>query len=127
MIHCCSQAVAIDDSRMDDILKEYFIPDYILLPKSDITKVSHVPSCPVIVFINSKSGGQLGGELQMTYRLLLNKNQVVDLEEKAPDQVLQQLYFNLEKHKQKGDNLSSAIQKKLRLIVVMEQLAGFLE
>lgn len=57
-------------------LKEFSIPDYILLPGTEIRGVSHVPSCPVIVFINTKSGGQLGGELLVTYSTLLNKNQV---------------------------------------------------
>nr|GME20424.1 diacylglycerol kinase 5-like [Ipomoea batatas] len=57
------------------------------------------------VLINSKSGGQLGGELLLTYRTLLNQNQVYDLRERAPDKVLHQLYSNLEKHKQNGDSL----------------------
>ncbi|XP_051134732.1 diacylglycerol kinase 1-like isoform X2 [Andrographis paniculata] len=101
-----------------EILKEYYIPDYILIPES-VSKEGwcEVPSCPVIVFINSKSGGQLGGELLLTCRNLLNKNQVFDLGEKAPDKVLYQLYFNLEKHKRNGDNLAYEIQKRLRIIV----------
>ena len=68
--------MAIDGSRTDDFFKDYIIPDYILLPGSDITEVTYVPSCPVIVFINSRSGGQLGAELLVTYRSLLNENQV---------------------------------------------------
>jgi diacylglycerol kinase (ATP) len=57
-------------------LKEFSIPDYILLPGAEIRGVYHLPACPVVVFINSKSGGQLGGELLVTYSSLLNKNQV---------------------------------------------------
>lgn len=57
-------------------LKEFSIPDYILVPGTEIRSVSHVPACPVIVFINTKSGGQLGGELLVTYSSLLNQNQV---------------------------------------------------
>lgn len=71
-----SEEAAVDDSEAADILKEYYIPDYILLPESEIRAGYHVPACPVIVFINSKSGGQLGGELLITYRTLLNNNQV---------------------------------------------------
>ncbi|KAM7504070.1 hypothetical protein LguiB_002974 [Lonicera macranthoides] len=112
-----SQGVVNEDLEVAGILKEYFIPDYILLPGSEISKNPHCPACPVIVFINSKSGGQLGGELLMTYRTLLNKNQVFNLEEKSPDKVLHQLYVNLEKLKQSGDILSSEIQRRLRLIV----------
>ncbi|KAG9139040.1 hypothetical protein Leryth_022556 [Lithospermum erythrorhizon] len=99
------------------ILKEYYIPDYIILPDLEIEKLDETPTSPVIVFINSKSGGQLGGELLVTYRSLLNKSQVIDLGEKAPEKVLHQLYFNLDKHHRNGDNLSAHILKALRIIV----------
>ena len=59
-------------------LKEFTIPDYILLPGTANKGVTHLPACPVVVFINSKSGGQLGGELLVTYSSLLNQNQVYD-------------------------------------------------
>lgn len=59
-----------------EILYDHYIPDYILLPESETVKGCHVPSCPVIVFINTKSGGQLGGELLHAYCSLLNRNQV---------------------------------------------------
>lgn len=61
----------------DGALKDFFIPNYILVPGSEVRNACHIPICPVIVFINSKSGGQLGGELLTTYRALLNKNQVI--------------------------------------------------
>lgn len=99
------------------MLKEFSIPDYILLPELEIREASHIPACPVIVFINSKSGGQLGGELLTTYCKLLKENQVVDLGEKAPDKVLHQLYVNLEKHKRSGDSVAPEIQRRLRIIV----------
>ncbi|GAA0159126.1 kinase [Lithospermum erythrorhizon] len=99
------------------ILKEYYVPDYIILPDLEIEKLDETPTSPVIVFINSKSGGQLGGELLVTYRSLLNKSQVIDLGEKAPEKVLHQLYFNLDKHHRNGDNLSAHILKALRIIV----------
>ena len=40
--------------------KDFRIPDYIFVPGSEVKAVSHVPECLVIVFINSKSDGQLG-------------------------------------------------------------------
>lgn len=55
---------------------DFYIPDYIFVPKSEVRNPSHIPACPVMVFINSKSGGQHGGELLKTYQALLNKNQV---------------------------------------------------
>ncbi|GAB2285331.1 Diacylglycerol kinase 5 [Dionaea muscipula] len=98
-------------------LKEFYIPDYILAPDSKPEDVHEVPTCPVVVFVNSKSGGQLGGELLVTYRSLLNNNQVVDLSENAPDEMLRRLYLNIEKLKQDGDKFASKVQEKLRIIV----------
>ncbi|XP_021713443.1 diacylglycerol kinase 5-like, partial [Chenopodium quinoa] len=76
-----------------------------------------IPECPVIVFVNSKSGGQLGGSILETYRSLLKNYQVVDLLEQAPDEFLSNLYLNLENLKQKEDDLAIKIQEKLRLVV----------
>lgn len=98
-------------------LREFWIPDYILNSDSEHEDCLDEPQCPVIVFVNSKSGGQLGGGLLDTYRSLLNKNQVVDLLDQAPDKFLSALYLNLERLKQKEDELASKIQEKLRLIV----------
>ncbi|GAB2214980.1 hypothetical protein Droror1_Dr00019350 [Drosera rotundifolia] len=104
-------------SDSTDILKEFYIPDYLLIPDSKPVHVKYMPNCPVVVFINSKSGGQLGGELLATYRSLLNKNQVFDLLEEAPDKVLRRLYLNLEKLKHNGDSLAQIIGMTLKLIV----------
>ncbi|RLN03606.1 diacylglycerol kinase 5-like [Panicum miliaceum] len=68
-------------------LEEYHIPDYILKPGCQQVIVDHAPPCPVVVFINSRSGGQLGRSLIKTYRELLNEAQVFDLSEEAPDKV----------------------------------------
>ncbi|KNA08305.1 hypothetical protein SOVF_163750 isoform B [Spinacia oleracea] len=105
-------------SETDRLLKEFWIPDYLLNQDSQPEDCSYdIPDCPVIVFVNSKSGGQLGGSLLETYRSLLNENQVVDLLEQAPDEFLSTLYLNLEKLKQKEDDLAIKIQEKLRLVV----------
>ncbi|KAJ0081145.1 hypothetical protein Patl1_11956 [Pistacia atlantica] len=95
----------------------YYVPNYILVAGSEATNASHIPACPVIVFLNSRRGGQLGGELLVSYRSLLNENQVFDLGEKAPDKVLHELYANLEKLRHAGDVLAAEILKKLRIIV----------
>ncbi|XP_031273255.1 diacylglycerol kinase 5-like isoform X1 [Pistacia vera] len=108
---------AMADSISESVLEDYYIPNYILVAGSEATNASHIPACPVIVFINSRSGGQLGGELLVSYRSLLNENQVFDLGEKAPDKVLHELYANLEKLRQAGDILAAEILKKLRIIV----------
>jgi diacylglycerol kinase (ATP) len=98
-------------------LTDYYIPDYILKPDSEQIILDNAPCCPVVVFINSRSGGQLGSSLIKTYRELLNEAQVFDLSEEAPDKVLHRLYCNFEKLKSNGDLLAIQIQKSLRLIV----------
>ncbi|KAM1228332.1 hypothetical protein ACFX2J_007441 [Malus domestica] len=105
------------NTKTEDKLRDFYIPNYILVSGADMPKVRIVPSCPVIVFVNAKSGGQLGGELLLTYRSLLNENQVIDLGEKAPDKVLHKLYVTLETLKSGGDVLAAEIEKRLRIIV----------
>lgn len=63
------------ESDSENLLKQFCIPNYILVPNSEREFLPE-PTCPILVFINSKSGGQLGGDLLVTYRSLLNKNQV---------------------------------------------------
>lgn len=66
------------DSPKEDLpLRDFYIPDYIFTPESEKEDVPEKPTCPVIVFVNSKSGGQLGGDLIKTYRELLNRVQVL--------------------------------------------------
>ena len=60
LLHCillrnCFPVIAYFNSEFD--LKNYHIPDYILVPESKVEAVSYVLECPVIVFINSKSRG----------------------------------------------------------------------
>ncbi|XP_027355513.1 diacylglycerol kinase 5-like [Abrus precatorius] len=107
----------MDDGNYIRTLEEFCIPNYILVAGSEVRSVSHVPACPVIVFINTKSGGQLGAELLVTYSSLLNKNQVFDLGKDAPDKVLHRLYANLEMLKYNEDNFAAEIQNRLRIIV----------
>lgn len=64
-------------SGLSDFLKEFYIPTYVLSPESEALAMPiDPPESPVLVFINSKSGGQLGGELLLSYRSLLNDKQV---------------------------------------------------
>ncbi|KAL6975751.1 Diacylglycerol kinase [Sarracenia purpurea var. burkii] len=103
--------------KSEKFLKEFYIPNYILVPGSENEFLPNAPRCPVLVFINSKSGGRMGQDLLITCRSLLNKNQVFDLLEEAPDDVFHGLYLNLEKLKLNGDELAPKIQERLRIIV----------
>ncbi|KAG6416919.1 hypothetical protein SASPL_124360 [Salvia splendens] len=101
----------------DEFIKEFHITSSLLEQDTEIQCSPSKPEHPVLVFINSKSGGQLGGELLVTYRSILNKKQVIDLGEEAPDSVLRKLFINLERLKNRGDGNASEIEKNLRLIV----------
>ncbi|KAG8364643.1 hypothetical protein BUALT_Bualt18G0018700 [Buddleja alternifolia] len=100
-----------------EFLKQFYIPSYMLVPDTKAECLHDTPKCPVLVFINSKSGGQLGADLLITYRSILNKNQVFDLGEEAPDIVLRRIFLNFEKLKNNGDELAPQFENKLRIIV----------
>ncbi|XP_038900768.1 diacylglycerol kinase 5-like isoform X3 [Benincasa hispida] len=117
IIFRCLEAMAASFHHDPEFFKDFIIPNYILRPDAEVESVPYVPNCPVLVFINSRSGGQLGGSLLSTYRSLLNEKQVFDLGEEAPDEVLRRIFLNLEKLKLNGDEIAVDIQKKLRLIV----------
>lgn len=112
-----SWETVMNNLKSDDVLESYYIPDYILVPGSEVNKPPRSPSCPVIVFINSKSGGQLGGDLLITYRSLLNENQVFDLVAVAPEKVLFDIYATLGKLKSEGDSFAADIESNLRIVV----------
>ncbi|XP_054813789.1 diacylglycerol kinase 5-like isoform X2 [Prosopis cineraria] len=101
-----------------NFLKDFWIPSYILAPESPKGEIDHdAPSCPVLVFINPKSGGQLGGDLFKTYCTLLNEKQVFDLGEEAPDKVLRRIYINFENLKLQDDQFAMRTMERLKLIV----------
>ncbi|XWS68570.1 hypothetical protein CRYUN_Cryun04dG0101600 [Craigia yunnanensis] len=100
-----------------DFLKEFYIPTYIFNDETRISDVPDAPKFPVLVFINSKSGGQLGGDLLKTYRTVLNENQVFDVGQEGPDKVLRRVYIRLEKLKQEKDEFATKIHERLRIIV----------
>jgi len=115
------ESTSADHSSDSSFLKEFYIPTYILVPGSEVVTSPGVPKCPVLVFVNSKSGGQLGGGLLTTYASLLNENQVFDLGKEGPDAVLRRIYLNLAKLKADEDSdvkeYATQIQERLRIIV----------
>ena len=68
--------MAIENLDKHDFIKDFLIPSSLLEQDTEIQRLPSKPEHPVLVFINSKSGGQLGGELIVTYRSILNKEQV---------------------------------------------------
>ncbi|KAL9162377.1 hypothetical protein ABFS82_07G086700 [Erythranthe guttata] len=106
----------------ENFLKEFYIPSYMLNPQAKVECLPDIPECPVLVFINSRSGGQLGGDLLITYRTVLNKDQVKLVRprlvgEEAPDSVLRRVFLNLEMLKNNGDEFVPKLEEKLKIVV----------
>ena len=58
----------------EEIIAEMKIPDSIFC--EIMSNEEKPPKCPVLVFINTKSGGQLGSELLISYQAVLSEKQV---------------------------------------------------
>eukprot|EP00249_Psilotum_nudum_P019696 c27375_g1_i1 orf=289-1833(-) len=100
------------------LLKNFVIPDYILLGHSGPHGVStEAPKYPVLVFINARSGGQLGTQLLTSYRVVLNPSQVFNLSEHEPSKVLHDILGHLENLKAEGDKFAANVRNNLRIIV----------
>lgn len=58
-------------------MQELLIPSYVLTQgTSPDHEIPETPKYPLLVFVNSKSGGQLGGAMLNSFRDLLNPKQV---------------------------------------------------
>eukprot|EP00882_Tetradesmus_deserticola_P003858 GHRQ01004082.1.p1 GENE.GHRQ01004082.1~~GHRQ01004082.1.p1 ORF type:complete len:207 (+),score=69.47 GHRQ01004082.1:229-849(+) len=72
---------------------------------------------PLIVFINARSGGRVGPELAGVLARALGSSQVFDVSEQRPDQVLRQIWSNIEQQQQRGSSHAAAVRQRLRILV----------
>eukprot|EP00475_Leptophrys_vorax_P038889 TRINITY_DN69469_c0_g1_i1.p1 TRINITY_DN69469_c0_g1~~TRINITY_DN69469_c0_g1_i1.p1 ORF type:complete len:442 (-),score=5.48 TRINITY_DN69469_c0_g1_i1:295-1620(-) len=75
------------------------------------------PECPLVVFINSKSGGGLGKDLFDTLTRLIGPVQVFDLSKSKPNAVLAALLGSLDRLAGEGNADAQAARQKLRVAV----------
>ncbi|KAL3686113.1 hypothetical protein R1sor_004135 [Riccia sorocarpa] len=75
------------------------------------------PAKPILVFINAKSGGRLGPELEALLVELIDSNQVYDLSKCKPVQVLRYGLGYLEEAANAGDDCARATRNNLRIMV----------
>ncbi|GBG91171.1 hypothetical protein CBR_g52053 [Chara braunii] len=78
-----------------------------------------VPSAPVLIFINSRSGGGLGRRLQEQFVKMVGEAQVYDLGKGklTPNKVLFRVFRCLDGMAGRGDKLALLVRDKLRVVV----------
>ncbi|CAK0764782.1 hypothetical protein CVIRNUC_003193 [Coccomyxa viridis] len=100
---------------LTDLREPYRIP----LPYLGNTKkflAPELPEAPLIVFINSKSGGHAGPELTEVLYHTLGHAQVYDLQEYRPGAVLRKIWKNFEAQERNGDTWAPIVRGKMRIL-----------
>ncbi|KAM7472841.1 hypothetical protein LguiA_011024 [Lonicera macranthoides] len=75
------------------------------------------PEGPLVVFINSRSGGRHGPELKVRLQELMSEEQVFDLSDVRPHEFVQYGLSCLEKFAGLGDRCAKETREKLRVVV----------
>ncbi|KAL0345997.1 UNVERIFIED_CONTAM: Diacylglycerol kinase [Sesamum radiatum] len=123
----------------EELKKKITCPDYIRLAMTEAIQAKDVdaatvvqfyeeahaegaepaepPEFPLIVFINSKSGGRHGPELKARLQELMGEEQVFELSAVKPHEFVQYGLACLEKFASLGDNCAKEIREKLRIVV----------
>ncbi|GLC73267.1 hypothetical protein PLESTF_001354100 [Pleodorina starrii] len=81
--------------------------------------VEHVVECPLLCFVNARSGGQMGAQLALLLSQAVGRVQVFDIGDKdyRPDKVLSKFYDNLRSLEAAGDPRAATVRQRLRLLV----------
>eukprot|EP00899_Mesostigma_viride_P019433 jgi/Mesvir1/27491/Mv07263-RA.1 len=117
------KAVAGGKELPDAVLpgfEKFVIPPYFFWRKGATPRTRatiRIPECPVIVFINSRSGGRLGPKLNTKLRGTIGYAQVFDLSVYKPDVVLRALYERFDELEAQGDEIAVAVRQRLRIVV----------
>ncbi|CAO2823019.1 unnamed protein product [Amaranthus hypochondriacus] len=75
------------------------------------------PEAPLVVFINSRSGGRHGPELMSRLQELITEEQVFDLSDVKPNEFVQYGLACLEQLASVGDACAKEVREKLRVVV----------
>lgn len=75
------------------------------------------PEAPMVVFVNSKSGGRYGPVLKERLQVLMGAEQVFDLSDVKPHEFVQYGLGCLEKLAALGDNCAKETREKMRVLV----------
>ncbi|DBA86900.1 hypothetical protein WJX79_000527 [Trebouxia sp. C0005] len=114
------------DLHLDNDLREpYHVPvKYLEGTRDDLPEDSHLaqhqikmlPPHPTIVFINPKSGGQMGKSLLKLFGQVVGVPQVYQLPKQKPDKVLKKIWENLNAAIKQGDEKAHHIQNNMRVV-----------
>ncbi|RRT46560.1 hypothetical protein B296_00044922 [Ensete ventricosum] len=85
-------------------------------------EADEVPEAPIVVFVNSRSGGRHGPQLMARLQQLISVEQVFDLSDTQPPQVIQYGLTCLEHLADNGDNLARVVRENLRVMVYFLEL-----
>ncbi|CAA7408155.1 unnamed protein product [Spirodela intermedia] len=77
----------------------------------------HAPEAPMVVFVNSRSGGRLGHVLKARLQELMGEEQVFDLSLVKPSGFVQHGLACLERLADLGDNCAKVTREKLKIMV----------
>ncbi|CAL5219909.1 g1838 [Coccomyxa viridis] len=100
---------------LTDLREPYRIPvPYLLNTKKYLAP--ELPEAPLIVFINSKSGGHAGPQLTEVLYHTLGHAQVYDLQEYRPAPVLRKIWKNFEIQERNGDTWAGIVRGKMRIL-----------
>ncbi|GAB4853606.1 Diacylglycerol kinase 3 [Ancistrocladus abbreviatus] len=75
------------------------------------------PEAPMVVFVNSRSGGRHGPELKERLQHLMGEEQVFDLTDVRPHEFVQYGLGCLEQLAANGDNCAKETREKMRVVV----------
>eukprot|EP00897_Mesotaenium_endlicherianum_P002026 jgi/Mesen1/1851/ME000143S00899 len=85
--------------------------------RSTLEAAPQAPSAPLLVFINSRSGGGLGTQLYKRLQDLLGPAQVYDLAQVKPTEVLKTVVGCLDDKATAGDACAGLVRARLRILV----------
>ncbi|KAK9817059.1 hypothetical protein WJX72_008941 [[Myrmecia] bisecta] len=102
--------------NMTDLREPYRIPGAYLTGTKKYIVPEH-PEAPLIVFINSRSGGRAGPALTEVLYHALGHAQVFDLQEYRPGPVLTQIWANFHKEqRERGDKAADIVRSRFRIL-----------
>ncbi|URE44137.1 Diacylglycerol kinase [Musa troglodytarum] len=80
-------------------------------------EVDEMPEAPMVVFVNSRSGGRHGPQLKLRLQELISEEQVFDLSVTQPPQFVRYGLTCLENLANLGDDCAKAVRENLRVMV----------